>query len=100
MDMLDFSFFLIMRHDGKDYKDPTVRVTKNKPAVARDERMIKVKMSVPKAVFRTPELVASITIDDDSAPAAIEADVQHQIADILSEAVGLDIQLNISSEPD
>lgn len=74
---------------------PTVRVTKNTPALDRNEVPISVTLRIPETLFRRPQLQAVISIPQEDAPAVITADVADNIADIIRQETGLSVQITI-----
>jgi hypothetical protein len=70
------------------------RWTKGEPTVGRHERAINVRLQVPRALFNTPTLRASITIPDDAAPLAYEIDAQ-TVAEALKSSLGVDVDVQI-----
>jgi hypothetical protein len=74
-----------------------MRITRSPAAMSTSERSIQLVLTIPKAVFRRPQLIAQITIDDADARSEIVAKVAAQAKDVLREAMGLD--LTIVEEP-
>ena len=79
------------------YDASGVRFTKKKPNTKASEIAIKLDIDVPDTLFERPQLEASIVIDDDqvSTP-VITADVMDNIAETLSEQMG--VKVNITAE--
>lgn len=76
---------------------PTVRATAKKPALAKDEVPVQVTLSLPKALFRRPQITASIRVPDDLAPAEISADVQDNIAQAIRNQLGFDVRITVDA---
>lgn len=73
-----------------------MRVTKTEPDLSRNERAMFMQVSLPKALFEIPTLRASVSVDDQGAPAL---DVK-AIGEAVKLATGLDIDVKISSPID
>lgn len=76
--------------------DGSMKLSRTEPAVSRNQRKMKLDVTVPKSVFRTPELRAVISISDDDAPPVISAEVQARAAEALRDVIGVDIALSVS----
>ncbi|GAB3937358.1 hypothetical protein [Larkinella terrae] len=84
------SFYLVVNSNG------TVRTVKNRPGLDSNEISVQVALQIPDALFRKPQLQATITIPDDSVqPIVIEPDVQNNIKDAIEQATGLEIKLTV-----
>lgn len=88
-DHIEYSFWLSFRDDG------TMRFTRTKPGVYRGERAMRCSAKLPKSLFTTPTLSATITVDDAGA-AAMTVDVR-AASDALSLALGVDVDLRVIS---
>ena len=60
----NIEFYLIL-HKRNRWADPTVRITKGSPVLKKNEISIKMKVSVPSALFETPQLQAVVNLPDD-----------------------------------
>lgn len=86
-------FYLILYKRDK-YSTPTARITKNTPALKRNEISIKMSVSVPRALFETPQLQANITLPDDRlAPEVFNLDVRQNLEDIIKQHAGFEVKL-------
>lgn len=90
-----------IRHDHVEYGfwltfDATggVRLTRNPPAVGRGERAMSIITRLPKSLFTTPTLSASITLSDEGV-GQMTIDVEAANA-ALKQALGVDIDLRIT----
>ncbi|GAB3927780.1 hypothetical protein [Larkinella terrae] len=84
------SFYLIVNSNG------TVRTVKNRPGLDFNEVSVQVSLQLPDALFRKPQLQATITVPDESVqPIVIEPDVQNNIKDAIEQATGLEIKLTV-----
>lgn len=84
---INYSFWLVFGGDG------TMRFSRSQPSSGRGERAISCLARLPRSLFRTPELKATITVD-----AANVGDIQIDVAaaaEALREVVGVDIDLQI-----
>ena len=91
-DAMDFPFWLIFSSGGN------VRLTRTRPSLSRDERAMACNALIPKALFRSPELRATFTIDYDGAP-NFDIDVQ-AASEALKQAIGVDIDLRVNAPED
>ena len=74
----------------------SVSVTANKPSTASNEVAIKLNLVLPDTLFEQPQLVANITIpENDTAKPEISADVQDNIAELLSEHLGINVSVTM-----
>jgi len=75
-------------------------IRKNKPATGPNEVAIKMSVEIPDAYFETPELSAKITVPEDAIKSPIiSADVQSNIAAVLSEQLGMKVHISAYTEP-
>ena len=82
----------------KHWIQKSISVRKSKPSkTLRDEVAIKMCVEIPDAIFERPALEAKITVSADNlAGPVITADVCDNIAEVLSEQLGLN--MHVSSE--
>jgi len=98
---MEASFYLIIgarkaRFGMAKYEAGEFHVRKNKPKTASNEIAIKLKLNIPDAVFERPQLEATISIPDDQvSPPIIDADVADNIAQVLSEEIGIDVHVSM-----
>lgn len=88
-DHIEYSFWLVFGADG------SMRFTRGQPSVGRGERGMSCTASLPKSLFQTPMLTASIGITEEQAT-TFSIDV-HAAAEALSQAVGCDIDLRVTT---
>ncbi len=72
---------------------------KNKPSTGPNEIAVKVNFEVPNSYFNVPEFEASIQVpgySDDRT--TIEADVQDNIAELISEQLGVKVHLEVKDD--
>lgn len=70
-----------------------MRFSRGEPDLKRGERAMACTTLLPRSIFKTPKLTASISIDDPNA-GAINIDVT-AAADALKAVVGVDIDLRV-----
>lgn len=76
---------------------PTVRVTAKKPALDKDEVPVQMTLSLPKALFKRPQITARVAVADDLAPAEINAEVQDNIAQAIRDQLGVDVRITVDA---
>jgi hypothetical protein len=86
-DHIDYSFWLVFAADGG------MRFARAEPTTGRGERAMKCSATLPIALFRTPELRATIAISD-GIPEAYEINVE-AAGEALRHALGVDIDLQV-----
>lgn len=84
---LFYDFWLVFASDGK------IRVTREPPSTSRNERAMKMRATLPRTLFKTPELTGTIKIAEPDGK-AFEVDVQ-ALADTVKEVMGLDVVFEI-----
>ena len=79
--------------DARRYpRRPAVRLTAGEPSLDRGERAINVKLTLPRALFETPSIVARIDVASPAMPVTIDAQA---VTDAVKSAIGMDIDLRI-----
>lgn len=69
------------------------RITIQNPRLERDERALYIEATLPKSLWSTPQLKATITMDD---PGSVDMSLDVAAAsDALKSALGVDIDLKI-----
>lgn len=86
---IEYSGHLIV--DGKG----GMKLSRSQPGLAPGERAIKLTVKVPRAIFKTPALVASIEVPQDTSPPVINAETLGQIENALSMGVGLKVSVTV-----
>ena len=87
-DHIEYSFWLIFDRAGG------VRMSRGEPSISRGERAMSCTAKLPKSLFKTPELKASIAIGE-QIPDTFQIDVA-AASEALKQAVGVDVDLRIS----
>lgn len=76
----------------------SVSAFKTKPSTKANEISIRLEVNVPDKYFDVPELQAKITVPDDAINNVISPDVESNIAQIISEQLGM--RVNVSAQPE
>ena len=74
------------------------RCTKNKPTTGKDQIVVKLQAEIPVSLFDKPEITFKMTIPEPENRIEIDADVQRQMADTLSELAGVTVTLEVSND--
>lgn len=72
---------------------PSVRVSAGYPNLARNERTINLKIALPLALFETPSLSASISVEHPNQAVHIDATA---IAEAVRSAIGMDVDITVN----
>ena len=72
-----------------------MRFSRSQPDIARGERGMACNATLPRSLFKTPELRASINIPDTGAP-VLQIDTE-AASEALKSAIGVDIDLRVVS---
>ncbi|OCP01324.1 MULTISPECIES: hypothetical protein [unclassified Ensifer] len=86
-DQIEYGFWLVFGDDG------SMRFSRSEPKTGRGERAMKCGATLPIALFRTPELRATIAISE-GIPASYEINVE-AAGEALRHALGVDIDLQV-----
>jgi hypothetical protein len=70
-----------------------VRVAKAKPSLRPDEVAIRLNVELPIALFRQPDLVATITVPEERAPFTISPEVRENIAEHIRLQTGFNVRI-------
>jgi hypothetical protein len=88
-DQLRFDFWLIFDRDG------ALRLVRGMPdSLDRNERAMAITATLPKSLWRTPSLQASISFPEGSAPAEIKIDVA-AVSEAVKGALGVDVDVRV-----
>ncbi|MFL5900919.1 MAG: hypothetical protein ACJ75S_06935 [Solirubrobacterales bacterium] len=90
---LELDFHLVVGDNIEGMQRPSVRVSADRPQLKRNERAINLKMNVPLALFRTPQLAATINIADPG-ESAVKIDVD-AISAAVRGAIGMDVDIQV-----
>lgn len=83
-----FDFWLVFNRNG------SIRCTKREPDVTRDERKMFVKTALPKSLWSSPALRATIRVTDDDHEPKFNLDLT-AAADALRQTLGVDVDMRI-----
>jgi hypothetical protein len=86
---LIFHFWLIFSSDG------SMRMSRTEPACSRDEHRMKLQAILPKSLWKTPSLSATIELSDPGAP-PLNIDVT-AAQEALRTALGVDVDVRVVS---
>ena len=89
-DLLDFSFWLSFDVGGD------VALTRTEPTVSRDQRAMQVTTTLPKSLFVTPTISATLNVLADTVKSH-EIDVE-TLTSAMRDVVGVDIDFTITSQ--
>jgi hypothetical protein len=89
---LDLDFYLVIKRERGGMQRPTVRAVAGYPSLHRDERAINLKMSLPLALFETPSLSASITVEHPEQAVHIDASA---VSEAVRQVTGLDVDIRV-----
>lgn len=91
-------FLAISAANGRGGKRVNFRLTERAPSLKPGEVSMYVNMSLPQALFTKPSLRADITVPAGSVSApTITAEVAHDIAEIVKQQTGLDLNITITT---
>lgn len=96
----DFEFWLTLTKPGvhRPHRPPPPKATQKQPALGPDERAMKMKISVPRAVFQTPSLSATVQVSEPNTEAVhIDADAA---SEALKEVLGCDVRVEVIQDED
>jgi hypothetical protein len=90
----DLNAYIIVKPKG--WGGLSARLASRIPALKSDEIAIKLCIDVPDALFKRPQLQASITIPESAVtPTVVNAEVLDNIREVLSQQTGLDVTVNL-----
>lgn len=86
---IEYAFWLVFDADGG------LRFSRGEPSIGRGERAMSCSATLPRSLFRTPELRATIGISE-TVPSEFKIDVD-AVGAALRQAIGCDIDLRIQT---
>ena len=95
-DTYDYEFWLVFEKPapGISHRPSAPRCVKGTPDVNANQRAMKVKATLPRAIFETPSLSATLKVSGDSP--MTQADIDLDVAtEALKMALGCDVILEI-----
>ena len=84
---IDYAFWLVFGRDG------SVRLTRAQPSAGRGERAMSCRAVLPMSLFRTPELKATIVLDE-ATKSEFKIDVR-AASEALKGVIGVDVDLQV-----
>lgn len=96
MKVVEGNFYIVVKKK-KGWNAPlAARLTNKVPALAASEVAIKLKVSIPDALFNRPQLQAKIVIPEDAiSKPMIDAVVLDNVKELIEQQMGLDISLSV-----
>ena len=91
-DQLKLDFWLTIGRNNGYSKTPSVKVSAGYPSLARNERALNLKITLPLALFETPSLSASIKVDEPSQAVHIDAET---ISEAVRQVIGMDVDIQV-----
>jgi hypothetical protein len=83
-----FTFWLVFNKNGH------IRQTIREPDVSRDERKLQMTVDLPKSLWSTPALKATVRVTEDNNEPSYVLDLQ-AAGDALRSALGVDVDIQI-----
>lgn len=84
---LEFGIFIVFSRDG------SARMTRKATNLGRDERGMSLAVRIPKSIFETPQLRATIAVSDEVEQVAIDIAAA---AAALRGAIGCDVDIKVN----
>lgn len=89
---IELDFFLIIQRGDSSFGRPGVRVTAGYPNLSRRERALRLKVSLPIALFETPQIEASIKVEHPDQVVTIDASA---IAEAVEQVIGMNVDVQV-----
>ncbi len=86
-DHIQYSFWLVFGADG------SMRFSRGEPSLSRGERSMSCTANLPKSLFKTPELKATIGISE-AVPSEFKIDID-AAGEALRQVIGCDIDFRV-----
>jgi hypothetical protein len=90
---IGYNFWLTFSNKGR------VELTIKEPNLARDERKMLIQANLPKSLWSSPALRATINVTDDNHEPKFELDLT-AAADALRTSLGVDVELRVVPPPE
>lgn len=91
---IELDFYLVVSRGDNSFARPGVRVTAGYPNLSRRERALRLKVSLPMALFEAPQIEATIKVASPEQRVSIDADA---IAEVVEQAIGMNVDLQVVS---
>lgn len=96
---LDGSFYLVVSRKGSNWL--AARITLKSPKLAAGEIVLRLTLVLPEALFLKPSIEAKITVPDSGVtPFVITPDMQDNIAETLTERLGVNVSITVPTPPE
>lgn len=97
MSTVKVGFYVIVgqefRPSGFSTGKPSIRTAKLRPTCAPHEVAVYLNVELPEALFKRPNLSATISVPEAQAPITITPEVQQNIARVIQEQLGITLQI-------
>ena len=101
MSMIRDTFYLVLAQKVHAYQGLTARLTAKPPRLDAGEVALTLNVEVPIALFKRPMLIAKVAVPDGAGLSErITADVQDNLALILSEQLGMRVRVSAEDVED
>lgn len=91
---LSGSFYLVLHR--KNFPYLAARISSKTPSLAAGEVAIKLNVTVPEALFKQPQLQASVIIPEDSVtPPVLDAKVLDNVREIMEQQTGMEVSVRL-----
>lgn len=88
------SFYLVLKEKG--WRGLGARLTTNQPDVSSNERVLKLQVTLPKAIFQTPTLEAKVIIPEDAvSKPLIDASVIDNVREVIQQQTGMAVTISV-----
>jgi hypothetical protein len=93
---IDGAFYLVLRQNPIYWWKMTARVTSSQPKLQSNERVMRLDVKVPRAIFQTPALKATISVPEDAvSKPLIDAVVLDNVREIIQQQTGLNVSVSL-----
>mgnify|MGYP001481585266 CR=1 FL=1 len=89
---LNLDFWLIVARGTNGSNRPSLRINADYPNLARNERAINLKVTLPVALFELPTLTAQINVEHPRQAVTVDASA---IAEAVRGAIGMDVDVSV-----
>jgi hypothetical protein len=89
-------YIALAKTKNRGFDDINARITKSSPHLAINERLLKLEIEVPKALFETAQLSAEIKVPEDAINSpVIETEILDNIREVVNQQTGVDLEIRI-----
>ena len=87
-------WLVVGRGDPRNWNArPSARITARSPDLKRNERAINLKVELPMALFETPALSATISVDQPLTGVSIDCSA---VAEAVKQVIGMDVSIQVT----